>query len=495
MSARTPVRRRARLAILVGVAAAALTLAAAAPAASPWSAPQAIPGAYMARWAPSGAGGFALQQPGGLLAFTPGGVGVAILGRDAGGSAITRFNGSHGTFGSLRASSFGGLAPERIAAYGRDGLLLAGRATDVAAPLNPQLLLNAAVTRGSSSGSFTRRQVLARGVVKGTARPAMVAALAANASGDAAVVVSVPIAGRRTVAGFQSRLFIRRRGQSSFRRVADIGPRTVGPSPAALAVNPPGDVLVAYDDRKSVSARLITASGKVGKTQRLGQGGSALRNDRMVAAMDATRRMLVAWMAQRVGEGNYAGSPGTVAIAYASPGKGFRPAQVVERGLPIGANRAIDGPAVQAALLRDRGVVLWTGFASGHTVVRTADVTNGRAGAPVLLSPAATGARLEGLAAGPRGGTVAVWFDTTGALGSTSPPPATGVSAAARPAGATAWGPVETVAAPAQGSPVVDAPVAASPVSGQTVLLFSDPLPPGPPPVTMAARFSLRAGP
>jgi hypothetical protein len=64
------------------------------------------------------------------------------------------------------------------------------------------------------------------------------------------------------------------------KRIVAIGRERVGSSPAALAVNGPGDVLVAWDDRTSVRARLVTAGSKVGGEQRLGQGGSRRHTER-----------------------------------------------------------------------------------------------------------------------------------------------------------------------------------------------------------------------
>lgn len=75
-----------RLAPSIGLAAAAVSLAAAAPvaAAPPWSDPQPVAGGYLAQWAPMNPG-LAFRQVDGHLGFTPGGVGFAVLGRTAGG--------------------------------------------------------------------------------------------------------------------------------------------------------------------------------------------------------------------------------------------------------------------------------------------------------------------------------------------------------------------------------------------------------------------------
>ena len=185
-------------------------------------------------------------------------------------------------------------------------------------------------------------------------------------------------------------------------------------------------------------------------------------------------------------------APGTVALAYASPYKSFRPAQVVQRDLPKGDLRGITGRAVQAAPSRSRGVVAWTGYAAGRYAVRTVDVTSGRAGSVRDLSPADVGARLQGLAVGPRGGMIIAFVTGTKRSNPNPQPPLT-LDARARAADATAWGPVETITttdAQQQDSIASDALIAGDPVSGQGVLLWSDPLhsPPNPIPVNYSVR-------
>lgn len=482
--------------MVVAALVAAATMAATAHAAPPWSDPQPVAGGYLAQWAPI-ANSVALQEAGGQFGFTAGGVGFAVLGRSAGGLGYTRFNGGRNAFGTVTGSSFRNVTPSGMALFGRSGVILSGPAT---APSDPRgrlsgAPLNVAVTRGNVTGDFATRQVLAKGADVSDARAAVVTAVAANPGGDAAVVVSVPVVGRTRVVGFRSRLFVRRRTSGLFRRVMDVGRQTVGSSPAALALNSAGDVLVAWDDRESVRARMISSRGTVGKEQRLGTGGSAFLgsgNVRITAAIDGTRRMLVAWLAQRVGEGNFAGSPAIVAAATASPGRPFGGQQTLERNLPKGAGRGIRGPGVQAAIVRDRSVVAWTGSLGGVFVVRTADVTNGRAGAPTQLSGPGAASRLQGLAVGPRGGAAVVWVTDTGAAGTPA-----GHYAAARAAGTSAWGAAETIATVDDLPGLTNALVAASPVSGQVLVLINDPIqetgipPAGPIPL----RLSVRAAP
>ncbi|MFA9270753.1 MAG: hypothetical protein ACEQSX_08340, partial [Baekduiaceae bacterium] len=338
--------RRSRMVVAALVA--VTTMAATAHAAPPWSDPQPVAGGYLAQWAPV-ANSVALQEAGGQLGFTAGGVGFAVLGRSAGGLGYTRFSGARNAFGTVTSSSFRNVTPGGMALFGRSGVILAGPAT---APSDPRARLSGApldvaVTRGNVTGDFSTRQVLGKGA---GFSPAVVTAVAANQGGDAAVAVSVPVVGRTRVVGFRSRLFVRRRTGGLFVKVMDFGRRTVGSSPAALALNGAGDVLLAWDDRESVRARMISSRGTIGKEQRLGTGGSAFlgsTNIRITAAIDSTRRMLVGWTAQRVGEGFRAGGPGIVAMASAAPGKPFGGQQTLERNLPKAhvSLRAGDGPA------------------------------------------------------------------------------------------------------------------------------------------------------
>lgn len=477
----------------------AVAVAAPALAAPPWSEPEPVAGGHLVQWRAE-AGGTVLRVAPGQLGFTQGGTGFTILGRTAGGLGYARFSGARNAFGTLTASTLGGVEPFEMALFGRSGVVLGGaaaRASDRRAPNNGRPL-DAAVTRGDVTGTYRTRQVLTRGVLLEPGgrfgEPAVVTAVAANAAGDAAVTVSYPVPNRKrtTVVGFRNRLFIRPRRAAMFGRVLDYGRQTVGSSPSALAINGPGDVLLAWDDRKAVRTRLISATGKIGAEQRIGTGGSpwlGAPSTRIVASMDGTRRMLVAWLAQSAGSEGNAGGPGIVAAAVASPGKPFGRQQTLEANLPRGGtSTSIGGTAVQAAILRDRSVVAWTGAENREFVVRTADIVAGRANPSTRLSAAGARSWLQGLAVGPRGGALTVWRSDTGTPGH---------YASARAAGTASWGPTETITTAGDTTGMTNALVAASPVSGQALVLVSDPVPMTVPPPTepIPVRLSVRAAP
>ena len=101
--------------------------------------------------------GGALHAFPGLLGFTPGATGFAVLGDDKGGRGYTTFDATTGSFRPLRSSRFLGVDPTHMAVYGRDGVLLAGGADgpgDPHSPLNAEIPLDVAVTRGTVAGAL-----------------------------------------------------------------------------------------------------------------------------------------------------------------------------------------------------------------------------------------------------------------------------------------------------------------------------------------------------
>ena len=213
--------------------------------------------------------------------------------------------------------------------------------------------------------------------------------------------------------------------------------------------------------------------------------------------MDADRRMLVAWLAQRIGGLGSAGGPGIVAYAYAPAHQRFGAARVLQGNLPRGMDRGIGPPGVQAALLRGGAVVVWTGY-NGRALRRAC---RGRArpaapGAPVDLSPAGTDARLRSMAVGAarRAGRSVVEQRSIRARARRRRRAST---SRARAAATTTWGPLETIATLAAIDFVPGGvPLAADPVTGRTVVLWSDPVTTAPgPPGVLTTHSSVRTSP
>jgi hypothetical protein len=204
---------------------------------------------------------------------------------------------------------------------------------------------------------------------------------------------------------------------------------------------------------------------------------------------------LVAWLAQRIGGLGSAGGPGMVAYAYAPAHQRFGAARVLQGNLPRGMDRGIGPPGVQATLLRDGAAVVWTGYTAGRFAVRAVDVRSGRPSAPVNLSPAGTDARLRSMAIGPRGALVVAW-SSSGRVG-TSPTPPPGLYVRARAAATTTSGPLETIVTIAPGDFVPGGvPLAADPVTGRTVMLWSDSVTTAPgPPGALTTHSSVRTSP
>jgi hypothetical protein len=119
-------------------------------------------------------------------------------------------------------------------------------------------------------------------------------------------------------------------------------------------------------------------------------------------------------------------------------------------------------------------------------------VTAGRASNVRDLSPPTVGARLQGLAVGPRGGTI-VAFVTGAKRNNANPKPPLALNAIARAADSRAWGPIENVTTPTGTDDIIasDALITADPVSGQSVLMWSDPLQSAPNPIPV--KYSVRS--
>ena len=160
----------------------------------------------------------------------------------------------------------------------------------------------------------------------------------------------------------------------------------------SVGVNRAGDVLVAWDRSGTIEARFWYAgSRRLSPVSRLGRVNAAAH---LSVALGSGRRAIVAWVDQRVSEGN-TGQRATVMATARRADTGFLPkARVLER-FP---DTAIPGGVgVASAFTSDgRGVVAWSGAAA----VR-ASLVSGRAfGAAqdLAAAPAGGGFGLSGVA-------------------------------------------------------------------------------------------------
>ena len=210
------------------------------------------------------------------------------------------------------------------------------------------------------------------------------------------------------------------RGTHATQRLSDRGHiRAV-----AVATNARGDVLVAWDLRGTVEARLWHA-GRLGSVRKLGTVTAAMH---ISAALSAGGRPLVAWVDQRVNEG----ASGMHARIQESVGFGRAKTLEVFPDFTIPS-----GEGVEAAYVGHRGLVAW----SGRHAVRAAFV----GGTPQDVAPvgpdtgyAALG--LTDLAVSPAGALIAIG----------APIDATHNQVLASLLGANGFGPASAVSAPGE---------------------------------------------
>jgi hypothetical protein len=419
--------------------------AAEARAADPWSAPATIEGSGDASLVdvvfPGGGNGFAGLTSGGALPDSG----------SAGGATIT----PGGTAGPARTLTRGYLA-QSFGAYGGDRLLAVG-ARYVGKP-RPYWSI------GRTSGTLSARRGFP-GV-----RYAYPMDLAVNARGTAVVALEL-CTGARSCGRAAPAIAIRRAGAKGFSRPVRLGD---GPSTAmAVAVNPRGDVLVAWDrprrgatGTRHVYAAIRTAGGRR-TTNRI---GSAVTIPRLSAAIGTDRRALVGWIGQRVGEGD-PGSPATIQVADAEPRRRFGAAQRLEVVPQLETGHYVGQAGVKVAIAGDgRKLVAWTGYLDGRFVVRAGRVEGGELREPAqVVSDPATDTVLGDLVAGPAGEAVAMLL--SGIRGA-DPSGPVGVLAAARTPGTDAFATPEVVAAPQGFRENVHAAIA--PTTGRVVAAWRD---------------------
>jgi hypothetical protein len=426
-----------RFLLLLLTVAALVAAPATALAAPPWSSPATVPNALGS------------STP---LAVTASGAAVLLapVSRDAPGSTQT---------------------PSELVPLGPDGQAGTPQPVAVAAGLLTTYAKNRIAVAGSTlvGGTITDRSHSAvalgtpgalgpaRGLTGSTGQ--RVFGLAGNSRGDVAVLTGD--------ASHIRTLYLRPAGSTMFRVALKIPVSRDRARDATVALGSRGDVLVVWEDNHRIYARHLGPSGHAGAVHRIGDG----MQSELQAAVDDSSRLEVAWKTQRVGEGE-SSTPAIVRYATAAPGHGFGRQRMVESIGAVGTGRYVSAPGVRLVpQFHGRTLLAWTGFASGHFVVRAADVVDGHRGRPQTLSPATEDAVLGDAATRADGRAVVVW--RSGVQGADSVPGAMPtVFASLRAAGGSSFGAPERVSDP--GENVATAPFAAlDPVSGRSLVAYA----------------------
>jgi hypothetical protein len=401
--------------------AAALTLlpAAVAHADAPWSAPSTIPGAA-AQSAP--------------LVLTRSGNGVLIdganrapnppAGTEGAPSVLVPLSGDGRLRGTVHALP---LAAAQLATYASDRIVVAGSTLDAQGTISDRSHVQ--VGFGSAGGDLGRLRDLSGSTGE------HVFALSSSKAGDVGLV---------TGDTKRRRVWVRRHGGSAtFRLVLTINV-TNRARGATIAVGSTGDALVVWEDQHHVYARHIGPSGGLGKTAHVGDGVQS----HLQAAVGNDRRLSVAWMSQRVDEGE-AATPAQGFFATAAPGHGFGSARALTSGGSTGTGRYVSDPAIRL-LVADDGTtrLALTDFddARARFFVTTRLVTSGHLGPAQVVSDPARNGVLSDLAVGADGSAAIVW--RTGVGGNDPDGTSGSVLAAVSPDAKTPFGAAETVTGP-----------------------------------------------
>jgi hypothetical protein len=403
-----------RLPAAVAVAAALLP-AAAAQADTPWSAPAVIPGAA-GQSAP--------------LVLTRAGNGLLV-------DASTRTNPTTEGAPSVLVPLFGDgrlrgtvhglpLAAADVATYASDRVVVAGSTLDANGTISDRSHVQ--VGFGSAGGDLGRL----RGLSGSTGERLF--ALASDKAGDVALI---------TGNTKRRRVWVRRHGGAATFRPALTIPASDRARGATVAVGATGDVLVVWEDQHHVYARHLGPTGGLGRTTRVGDGVQS----HLQAAVGDDRRLMVAWMSQRVDEGE-AATPAQGFFATAAPGHGFGAARpLTTAGGLTGTGRYVSDPAIRLVTGDDGTTRLaLTDFRQERFVVVARDVTDGHLGAAQVVSDPARNGVLADLAVGADGAAVVVW--RTGIGGNDPDGGANAVLAAVSPRAGTPFGAAETVTGP-----------------------------------------------
>jgi hypothetical protein len=415
----------------------------AATAAPPWSAPLPIGGTAGAAGTPA-------------VVFTAAGHGLAAYSTVEFSLPLVHATTLHAS-ASTGGAAFGPvrtLAPRlslrSLATYGSDHVIAFGT-TGLRHP-------RPAVSYGSPFGSFASPKAI------GPAIDGNILSAAANARGDAAALLIV---------GRTPYLVMRRAGGSFGHAVRlDRGPTISG----AVSVNARGDVLVVWErpvsgqtGTRAIYSRLRTAAGHLGAARKLGTGVPFLS---IGASLGDGDRALVAWLGQRVSEGDAEG-PATIKFVAAAAGHALGTAKTVAIVDVTGSGRYVTAPGVRTAINADGTALLaWTSYDDDHFIVRAAPLNGTTLGDRQTISDPATDTVLAGLTSGPSGADVVLGREGIRGNDPIGNPAAVTLVAAARAAGATAFGPLETVK---QSAGYIETPgLAFDPLHGNAVAVWSD---------------------
>jgi hypothetical protein len=430
------------------VAIAVLALAAArAGAAPPWSPPAAPPGAPATNPA---------------LAFNAAGLGV--LAGDTGGGAASGAVGPH-TEAALTDDNgafpgpFAPMTPTNFALGNRFALYALTRIVGIGTHFS-RANTRAGLVFGAAGDKLTEIRFVGPPDRSGRAQ-----AIAANTNGDVAASFGV-CANRACV--HQSLYLVVRRGSRAPLPSIRVDNVAVGQI-STVAINPRGDMLIAWQANGGVFARIRTAGGTLYRTERLGNPGEPVRA--ISAVLTPDRAAAVAWEAQSVSEGT-PGSRATVDATFKAAGAShhFHSAQRLATVPALATGHYVGERGVKVALSADgRITAAWTGFANGRFVVRAADLSDFRFVGAQTVSDPATDAVFSDLAAGPGSAFAVLW--ETGAAGNDPGVGTLGLAAALRAPGAPAFGPAESIE---QGTAALGAVVRFDPSTGRLVAAWND---------------------
>ena len=388
-------------------AAAALTPASAL-ADAPWTTPTTVPGGF----------GYRAQ-----LVFTKSG--QAALVTDAPGSrTLIAAVGDDGRPGTPRTLS---LSSALLTAYGNGAIAVAGTRTAT----------TAAQARSAPVELWTG--IPAHGIATVRALPGTAGQqlFALTGNGDTVALVTATATGQR-----ERIVWVRHGG--TLRRVLTIrvGSRARG---ATVAVGAKGDILVVWEDNHTIYSRHRGASGRWAAVHKLGPGVQSS----LQAVVDGSGRQEVAWMSQRVSEGD--GGNATIFHTSAARGHGFTKPVVVGTDAPTGSGRYVAAPGVRlVASGTDSSVLALTVYDGAHFRTAVANAVGGRMQTPQLVSPDGEDDVLADLGYARAGGTLVLWRSGTAGHDPNGPQR---LYAGVRAAGTFAFGAPELVSNPAQTVP------------------------------------------